>query len=351
MNRITCEVCGTAFQDTAPCCPICGWRPDGAATEPAVDPAELENFDLNDLTKDLNSKPQDAKAPKNKRVFDFDAVNTDKSASVSAEDDDTDYYSSAPDYDEPHKTNTGLVVVLVIFIALVLLATGFLAVKFLLPGKKADSGKETTPSTVVAETMDTIATETTEAPTVPCTGLAMSTGVETLKSAGQMWLLNVVVTPEDTTDSLAYSSEDESVVTVNADGCVTAVGNGTTNVVITCGDQTLKCPVTVAIEETQPTTEAIEAATEAAEEATEATSSGNTTLKLKKTDITFGRLGVYTTLELDCDLKAEDVTWSTSDSSIAMVRNGVVTAMGRGVAKITAKYDGQTVSCVVRVKY
>ena len=143
-------------------------------------------------------------------------------------------------------------------------------------------------------------------------------------------------------------AEDESVVTVNSDGCLTAVGNGTTNVVITCGDQTLKCPVTVAIEETQPTTEATEAPTE---EATEATSAGNTTLKLKKTDITFGRLGVYTTLELDCDLKAEDVTWSTSDSSIAMVRNGVVTAMGRGVAKITAKYDGQTVSCVVRVKY
>ena len=51
MNRITCEVCGTAFQDTSACCPICGWRPDGGAEEPAVDPAELENFDLDDLTR------------------------------------------------------------------------------------------------------------------------------------------------------------------------------------------------------------------------------------------------------------------------------------------------------------
>ena len=345
MNRITCEVCGTAFQDTAPCCPICGWRPDGGAEEPAVDPAELEKFDLDDLTKELNG---DSKKKEPKRVFDFDAVNPRKDAAVSDEDDDTDYYASVPDDEEPQKTNTGLVVVLVIFIALVLLATVFLAVKFLLPGKKAADKTETTPSAVVAETIETMATETTEAPTVPCTGLAMPSAVENLTSAGQMWLLHVVVTPEDTTDTLSYSSEDESVVTVNSDGCLTAVGNGTTNVVITCGDQTLKCPVTVAIEETQPTTEATEAPTE---EATEATSAGNTTLKLKKTDITFGRLGVYTTLELDCDLKAEDVTWSTSDSSIAMVRNGVVTAMGRGVAKITAKYDGQTVSCVVRVKY
>ena len=77
MNRITCEVCGTAFQDTAPCCPICGWRPDGGAEEPAVDPAELENFDLDDLTKELNG---DSKKKEPKRVFDFDAVNPRKDA-------------------------------------------------------------------------------------------------------------------------------------------------------------------------------------------------------------------------------------------------------------------------------
>ena len=348
MNRITCEVCGTAFQDTASCCPICGWRPDGTQTEPGVDPAQLEGFNMDDITRELNADSTKKRPGAGRRVFDFDEANRDRAASVSAEEDDTDYYSSAPDDEEPQKTNTGLVVVLVIFIALVLLATAFLAFMFLLPGKKAEDKMETTPATVMAETIETVATETTEAPTVPCTGLAMPSGVENLTSAGQMWLLHVVVTPEDTTDTLTYSSEDESVVTVNSDGCLTAVGNGTTNVVITCGDQTLKCPVTVAIEETKPTEAPTEAATEAA---TEATSSGNTTLKLKKTDITFGKLGVYTTLELDCDLKPEDVTWSTSDSSIAMVRNGVVTAMGRGVAKVTAKYDGQSVSCVVRVKY
>lgn len=346
MNRITCEVCGTAFQDTAPCCPICGWRPDGGAEEPAVDPAELENFDLDDLTKELNAG---GRKKENKRVFDFDAVNTQKDAAVTDEDDDTAYYASVPEDEEPQKSNTGLVVVLVIFIALVLCATGFLAVKFLIPGKKADNQQTTAPA-VTAETVQTLATEEeTTVPTVPCTGLAMSSGVQTLTSEGGKWLLHVLITPEDTTDTVEYRSEDESVVTVTADGCITAVGNGTTNVVITCGDQTLKCPVTVAIEaETEPSTEATQA-TEATE-ATEETKPANTTLKLKKSDITFTKIGVYTTLELDCDLKAEDVKWRTSDSSIAMVRNGVVTAMGKGVAKVTASYNGETVSCIVRVK-
>ena len=349
MNRITCEVCGTAFQDTSACCPICGWRPDGGSAEPAVDPAELETFDLDDLTKDLGSEPAGKKG--GKRVFDFDAVNTEKNASVSAEDDD-DYYASAPEDQEPQKSNTALVVVLVIFIALVLCATAFLAIKFLIPGKKAENTPTTVP-TVAAETVATTEALETEAPTVPCTGLAMPSGVSDLTSEGQLYLLHVVVTPEDTTDTLEYRSEDESVVTVSPEGCLTAVGNGTTNVVITCGDQTLTCAVTVAIAEetTEATTEATAAAetTEATEAATEATT-GSTTLKLKKTDITFGRVGVYTTLELDCDLKAEDVKWRTSDSSIAMVRNGVVTAMGKGVAKITATYNGESVSCIVRVK-
>ena len=107
MNRITCEVCGTAFQDTAPCCPICGWRPDGGAEEPAVDPAELENFDLDDLTKELNG---DSKKKEPKRVFDFDAVNPRKDAAVSDEDDDTDYYASVPDDEEPQKTDRKSVV-------------------------------------------------------------------------------------------------------------------------------------------------------------------------------------------------------------------------------------------------
>lgn len=345
MNRITCEVCGTAFQDTAPCCPICGWRPEGGAEEPAVDPAELENFDLDDLTKGLDTN---GRKKESKRVFDFDAVNTQKDTAVSDEDDDTAYYASVPEEEEPQKTNVGLVVVLVIFIALVLCATVFLAIKFLIPGKKADTQQTTLP-TATAETVQTLATEEeTTVPTVPCTGLAMSSGVQTLTSEGGKWLLHVLITPEDTTDTVEYRSEDESVVTVTADGCITAVGNGTTNVVITCGDQTLKCPVTVAIEaETEPTTQATEAAET---EATEETKPANTTLKLKKSDITFTKIGVYTTLELDCDLKAEDVKWRTSDSSIAMVRNGVVTAMGKGVAKVTATYNGETVSCIVRVK-
>lgn len=357
MSKITCEVCGTVFPDTASCCPICGWSPKGeqAQAEPG-----MGEFDVN--------APKAPEAPaaaemhqgrnpqQGRRIFDFDEANGPKVASAHTEDDDTAYYGGeTPMEEQPRKTNTALVVILVMFIVLVLLVTGILVVKFLLPGKKAEDTKATTNPTIMAETVETMATEpeTTEAPTVPCTSLYAPT-VSTLTKEGELWKLNVKASPEDTTDEITYTSEDESVVTVSAEGNVTAVGNGTTNIVVTCGDQTVKCPVTVAIEETEPTTEATEA-TEAAEtdatEETKSSSSGDVTLKLKRSDITFSRLGVYYTLQLDCDLDASDVTWRTSNSAIANVNNGVVTAMGPGIAKITAKYGDQEVSCIVRCKF
>lgn len=352
MNRITCEVCGTAFQDTASCCPICGWSPKGVSPQANMDDVDLGEFDLGEekVADRSHGRPAGASAQQNRRIFDFDEANGAHAAAADTDDDDTAYYGGQPAAEESRQLNTGLVVVLVVFIALVLLATGILVVKFLLPKKDSDK-KETTPPTVIAETVETVPTEEeiTEAPTVPCTSL-FAPNVETLTAAGEMWRLNVKVSPEDTTDEITYVSENEAVVTVGVDGTLTAVGDGSTNVVITCGSQQVKCPVTVAIE-TEPPTEATEA-TEAGEEATEETRDPSTvTLKLNRTDMTFGRLGVSYTLKPENGLTAEEVTWMTSDSSIANVNNGVVTAMGRGVAKITAKYGDQVVTCIVRCKF
>ena len=74
-------------------------------------------------------------------------------------------------------------------------------------------------------------------------------------------------------------------------------------------------------------------------------------LKLKKTDITFSRQGVYITLELENGISADSVKWSTSDSGVANVYNGQVTAIGRGVCVVKAEYNGQVAECVVRCKF
>ena len=74
-------------------------------------------------------------------------------------------------------------------------------------------------------------------------------------------------------------------------------------------------------------------------------------LKLKKTDITVGRKGVYFTLELENGISADSVNWSSSDTTVATVYNGNVTSIGNGSCVIRAEYNGQVAECVVRCKF
>jgi hypothetical protein len=231
-----------------------------------------------------------------------------------------------------------------------------------------------------------IVEETTTEPTIPCTSLVLTSGVTELTREGQYWLLHVTVLPEDTTDTLIFVSEDESVVTVNEHGRLTAVGEGETTVYIACGDKQIKCKVVVAFkeEETKPSEEAqglepdsvehetlpegLEAVTEPTEaenteaekkseqtepteEAKEEASEGGIVLKLEKSDVSSTVKGVSFELKLACDLKPEDVTWLTMDSKIAIVKNGVVTTIGPGQTKIVAQYEDQQVECIVRCNF
>lgn len=179
----------------------------------------------------------------------------------------------------------------------------------------------------------------TEGSRIPCTGLSQIGQMSVLTHAGQYWRLMLRAEPEDTTDLIVYQSGDESVVTVDDHGRVVAVGEGVTIVTATCGQQQIAIPSAVHFEDApgslpQP-----------------AQDSGSTTLKLNRNDISIVRKGTFVTLELAGNIPADEVTWSTSDSSIATVSQGTVNALGRGICIITASWNGQTAECVVRCKW
>lgn len=359
MSKVICDICGTAYSENASNCPICGSSREYALGTVEDDPA-------------LNSSAAVASnsRKKSREIFDYDEVNQVKSARRSAEEDDFD---DEEIYEEEPRTNVGLVIILVILIALLLLAAGFFFLRYLLPNMKEETSTEPIVTTMALETEPVEVTDGS----IPCTNLMMDGGKMELGKDGKK-LLNVRVYPENTTDILTYTSGDEAVVTVSEDGTVTAVGEGKTVITVKCGNQQIKCNVTVdytaadvtvpegsipemsvegtgAAEATAPEqagdgseeTQATEAATEATE-TTEQTTPPDAVLKLKKTDITISFLRTSVTLELDCDINPEDVHWFTMDSSIAIVNDGVVTSMGRGTTKIYAEYKDQQVACIVR---
>ena len=356
MNKIICDICGTSYPDTADCCPICGCSRDAADG--------ILGGDLLEPTAEATGQDSPRKR---KEIFDYDEVNSEpEEESVTYAQTDYDEEEDEAEAEEPRQ-NTLVVIVLTVLIALLLMAAGFIFVRYFLPniGGKADAVPQTTQETELASTETTVLS-------IPCQELYIISGktVE-LNEEGQMFLLHVKASPENTTDKILFTSGDESVATVTEDGKITAVSEGETVITISCGVSVMECPVTVKYveETTAAATEAIETvatgetvpeeandATEAQSDAaasTEATAAAqtnlkNVTLKLKKTDI---RLGVYYEykLLLDCDLEQNEVQWSSEHPYIASVdENGVVKAIKAGTTAITATYGDQKVQCIVR---
>lgn len=355
MNKIICDICGTSYPDTSDSCPVCGCSRDAAADFLSAE--DLEDTLI--LEEEAVSEPV-----KEKEIFDFDKVNAvsvedieefddddDDIDDEDDDDDDDDDDEDDEDDDEP-RSNTFVIILLTILIIALLGAAGFIYFRYFLPNR----AEETTPTTAVQQMQEATAASTEL--TIPCDYMTMTNaGVAELNAEGQQFLLHIRAIPENTTDRIIYTSGDESVATVTDDGKITAVAEGETIVFITCGKYSIECPVIVKYEEeTVPTTEAVtettaetmaQEATEATEE-TKAPSSSDVVLKLKKNDI---QLGVYYQfqLQLDCDLKPEEVTWTSEHPHIAKVdEQGNVTAMKQGTTSVTAKYGDQEVKCMVR---
>ena len=420
MGKIICEICGTVYPDTAECCPICGYSRElgGFSDSPSYSDADYtgdlglntDEFDLGDAGEAADYGTQDSAAGQTQKpqqsqrqIFDYDAVNPrekqaqqgydsyqDVGNEVTLNDYPKDSYDNYDNYynQGKPKSHVGLIIFLVILILMLMAASGFLLIKFILPNLEPAEPTIAETTVMITEAPTTVPTTV---PTIPCESLTLVEGGEVkLTREGQYYLIHAAMTPENTTDRLTYASENESVVTVDEGGKITAVGEGTANVTLTCGSQIVNLPVTVSYEqETQPAETAAETQAEGAEnqetapaeegaapqetvdtvesetEAPAAEGEGSdetapaeeTTvpaieLKLKKSDLASGVQGVSFRLELDCPLDPEkDIEWSSTDMRVATVKNGVVTTVGAGTCQIIAKYGAQEVRCIIRCNF
>lgn len=373
MDKVICDICGTIYPETEINCPTCGCSRDFG----------LDNLEEEFLTEGILDEVEEQPAPRKKsKVFDYDEVNeVRRPRSKPVVDDFDDDDDDDEEEDEEPRTNVGLVVVLLILIVLLLLTAGIFFIRYFLPNIKANQETEPVVTTEAVVT-EAASGETTEL-VIPCINLSVPGGKIELGEGGK-WLMNVQVFPENTTDTLSYTSSDENVVTVNENGTVSAVGEGTAQIIVSCGDKKISTNVVVDYsagvetvpEDTIPamevenadSTEPAEAGadtTEAAQEtaaaeetqpeettdAAEATESGELVVKLKKTDISIFARYTSVTLELDCDLELTDLTWFTMDSTVAIVNDGVVTATGSGITRIYGDYGDQRVECIIRCSF
>lgn len=86
-----------------------------------------------------------------------------------------------------------------------------------------------------------------ESVSVDCDTITLSETSITLTDKSQHDI-TATITPENCTYEVSWSSEDDSVVTIDNGGHMTAVVDGTTNIIATCGSKSASCSVIVSLE-------------------------------------------------------------------------------------------------------
>ena len=146
-------------------------------------------------------------------------------------------------------------------------------------------------------------------------------------AVGDELVLHATVNPTDATDpSVRWSSSDEGVATVDAQGKITAVSAGTATITVTTANGlTDTCTITVA----------------------------SVAINLNETalQIMVGNSQALTAIFTPAYTMNQAVIWSSSNTSIATVENGVITAVKSGTVTITATAvaGGSSATCTVTV--
>ena len=164
--------------------------------------------------------------------------------------------------------------------------------------------------------------------TVPVTGVTLLQ-TELPLAKGATATLTATVLPSDATNQkVRRSSNNTSVATVE-NGTVTAVSGGTATITVTTedGNHTARCEVTVTVSAT------------------------GVTLSQTELSLVKGATATLTATVLPSDATNQKVTWSSTNTAVATVENGTVTAVSVGNATITVTTeDGNyTATCEVTV--
>lgn len=75
-----------------------------------------------------------------------------------------------------------------------------------------------------------------------CTALTLSTNTVTFEEAEQFYGITYTREPADCTEEVLFSSDNESIATVNQQGKIVAVNAGSAVITAKCGTQTAKLP-------------------------------------------------------------------------------------------------------------
>jgi uncharacterized protein YjdB len=163
-------------------------------------------------------------------------------------------------------------------------------------------------------------------------GVTLNRSTASLFVGGTETLYAIVSPSNAANKNVTWSSDKTAVATVSASGVVTAVAVGTATITATTadGNKTASCVITVN---------------------TNIVSVSGVTLNKSSTSLFVGGTETLTAIVAPSNATNKNVTWNSSNTSVATVSGGVVTAVTAGTATITVTTvdGGKTTTCNVTV--
>ena len=166
----------------------------------------------------------------------------------------------------------------------------------------------------------------------PVTGVTLNkTTLDLEKDQTEKLVATVLPTNADGDKTVTWKSSNNAVATVSQDGTVTAVGKGSCDITVTTQNgKTATCKVTVGVP------------------LKSISFKDDVTSKTMNKGEEFTLEVVYNPADTDAD---KTITWSSTDTSVATVENGKVTAIGGGETEIKATtVNGLEAICKVKVE-
>ena len=314
MSKLICDVCGTAYPETATQCPICGCVRPVETVVPIVSTDNNESNDNRTYTYVKGGRFSSSNVKRKNRGQDLPVRKAKKNK-------------------KSDNSNKGLLIAVFVLLAAIIAVVAYIVLALF--GERLGLIKPDETLPVVTDQVATT-TEPTETSTgeVLCVDIVFSKKVITFEREGVSKHLNFTTEPSNTTEEIRFSSSDEKVATVGADGTVLAVGPGEAVITIQCGKAKDTCNVACNFEaDPDQTTAPTEAETV-------------TDFKLNSEDFTLFEKGETWDL-YNGEVPDDQITWKSSNEKVVTVRNGVVKAVGTGSATVTAEYSGKKFTCAV----
>lgn len=322
MSKVICDVCGTTYPETAARCPICGCAKSGSEQTAAASSAAEAGVSYSHVRGGRFSKSNVRKRTQGGKEPQRRAAATPVKKETGRRDTSND--------------KPLIIAIILLLIAIVLVAT-YMIVDY--TAGKNGGGKK--PQTAI-----------------PCTAIKLSKPQITFDALENcQWTLQVTKIPSNTTDKVEMTIDDTSIATFDKDGRIIPVAPGETVVRVKCGQAVAECKIVCTFSDQQPPEGTEPPVTEPPVTQPPVTPEPEFEFRFNTKyiddngvyDVTLTTEKTWRAYRSDLPVAPSEITWSSDNTSVCTVKDGIVTVTGKGDTLIHAEYKGKRYDCKIRV--